>query len=96
MITKIINSPVKMKRYRVYMDNGKHYDFGLKGGETYLDHKDLTKRENYRKRHLGNSVEKVLITKLVPSPSLFAYYLLWGKYTDLQKNIDYLNSLWKK
>ena len=96
MITKISQSPLLNKRYRVFMDNGKYYDFGLKGGSTYLDHRSLLKRENYRKRHLANSVEKTLIENLVPSPALFSYYLLWGKYTDLDKNISYLNNLWKK
>ena len=30
-------SPRKNKRYRVYMNDGKHHDFGLEGGKTYLD-----------------------------------------------------------
>ena len=96
MIVKIEKSPRKMKRYRVIMDNGKHYDFGLDGGSTFVDHNDLQKRENYRKRHLGNATEKKLITGLIPSASLFSYWLLWGDYPDLQKNIKALNSKWKK
>lgn len=96
MIIKLTDSPLKMKRFRAFMDTGKHFDFGLKGGSTYIDHKDLTKRENYRKRHLANSIENKLITNLIPSPSLMAFYLLWGKYTDIYKNINYLNNLWKK
>jgi hypothetical protein len=96
MIVKVTTSPLKMKKYRATMDNGKHFDFGLKGSSTFLDHGDLVKRQNYRKRHLGNETEKKLITNLVPSPSLLSYYLLWGETTDLQKNIKYLNSLWKK
>ena len=96
MIIKLTDSPLKLKRFRVFMNTGKHYDFGFKGGSTYIDHKDLTKRENYRKRHLANSTENKLITNLVPSPALLAYYLLWGKYTNIMKNVDYLNSLWEK
>ena len=65
MIIKISESPLLNKRYRVFMDNGKHYDFGLKGGTTYLEHHSLLKRENYRKRHLANGVEKTLIDNLV-------------------------------
>jgi hypothetical protein len=30
------------------------------------------------RRHLGNKKEKYLIDHLIPSPSLFSYYLLWG------------------
>jgi hypothetical protein len=43
--------PRKNKRYRVYMDDGTYYEFGLEGGNSYLDHEDNRKRENYRKRH---------------------------------------------
>lgn len=96
MIVKIEKSPIAHKRYRVYMDTGKHYDFGLDTGSTYIDHKDLTKRENYRKRHLANATEKKLNENLIPSPSLFSMALLWGKYPDLNKNVAYLNSLWRK
>ena len=96
MIIKIEKSPIKNKRFRVYMDNGKHYDFGLSNGRTYIDHKDSVLKKNYLKRHLANPIERELISNLVPSPALFSAFLLWGKYTDLQKNIDYLNNLWAK
>ena len=39
--------------------------------------------------------EKELINNLVPSPSLFSALLLWGKYDNLEDNINYLNSLWE-
>jgi hypothetical protein len=96
MIVDIKASPVKNKRYRVVMDNGNYYDFGLKGGQTYIDHKDKVKRENYIKRHYANPIEKRLIDNLVPSPALLSIYLLWGPTTDLDKNIEYLNHLWSK
>lgn len=96
MITKITNSPVQFKRYRVYMDNGKHYDFGFKGGSTYIDHHDKKKRLNYWKRHLGNPTEKTLIENLVPSPALFSSMLLWGEYDTIEQNAFFLNELWEK
>lgn len=96
MIIKVEASPIKTKRFRAFMDNGKHWDFGLDGAKTYIDHKDKTLRLNYLKRHLGNPTEKQLITNLTPSASVFSAYLLWGKYTDLQKNINHLNNLWAK
>lgn len=40
MIIKIEKSPRKHKRFRVFMSTGKHYDFGLDTGSTYIDHKD--------------------------------------------------------
>lgn len=96
MIVKIEKSPVAMKRYRVTMDNGKTYDFGYYGGRTYIDGRTVTERENYRKRHLANDTEKRLIENLIPSPSLFSYYLLWGSTTSLRENIKRLNAKWKK
>lgn len=93
---KIINltdSPKKSKRYRVTMDNGKHYDFGLDTGSTYIDHYDKKKRMAYIARHLGNLSEKRLIDSLTPSPALFSMVLLWGPYTNINDNIRYLNSL---
>lgn len=95
MIIKIFRSPKKNKRFRIYMDNGKHYDFGYKFGETYIDHKDKKKRENYLKRHLANKTEKTLIENNIPSPALFSAKLLWGNSTDLLENIYDLNSQWK-
>lgn len=94
MIVEIEKSKRKNKRFRVILDTGKSYDFGLDTGETYIDHKDKNKRLNYRKRHLGNETENNLISNLIPSPSLFSYYLLWGDYTDIMKNIIFLNNLW--
>ena len=92
-IVKIIESPRKNKRYRVYLENDDYYDFGLYGGDTYIDHHDENKRENYRKRHYAQ--EKHLIDKLIPSPSLFSYYILWGDSRNISKNIKKLNSLFR-
>ena len=93
MIQDIINSPVKIKKYRALMSDGSKIDFGLKGSSTYLDHKDKTKRNNYRARHLGNDRENYLIKNIIPSPSLLSYYLLWGPYSTLHQNFNYLNLL---
>ena len=35
-IIKLEDSQLKSKRFRIYLDNNKHYDFGLKTGETYI------------------------------------------------------------
>ncbi len=95
MIIQIKKSPLKEKRYRVILDNNEHYDFGYKEGKTYIDHHNKEYRDAYIKRHMANSTEKLLILKLIPSPSLFSRYLLWGPHTDLYENAKYLNNLWK-
>ena len=90
-IVKIENSPRKNKRFRVYLENDEHYDFGLDNGKTYVDHNDKIKRENYRKRHMANNTEKHLIQNFIPSPALFSYYILWGDSTSVNENIEKLN-----
>lgn len=95
MIVSIENSPKQHKRFRVYMDNGKYYDFGLDIGQTYIDHKNRQKKAAYWSRHIGNETEKRLIQNLAPSPALFSAVLLWGPSTNLYDNIKYLNHLWE-
>jgi hypothetical protein len=94
-IVKLENSPVKNKRLRVILNNGDKYDFGLLNAETYIDHGDKEKRLNYWARHLGNPVEDYRIKNLIPSPSLFSAYLLWGETTNLKQNIKILNKIFK-
>ena len=95
-ILKVEQSPMKNKRFRVFLDSGKHYDFGLDTGSTFIDYSDNKKRNAYIAEHFGNRVEKQLIENLVPSPALFSMFLLWGKYDSLEKNIDYLNDVFEK
>ena len=95
MIIKIDKSPKKMKRFRITMDDGKRYDFGFITGSTYIDHHNKNKRDNYIKRHIANDIEYNLVMNLIPSPALFSLVILWGPYTSIEQNIDYLNNLWK-
>jgi len=55
--------------------------FGSKNSSTYLDHHDKVKRSNYLKRHQVNEN-----WDQVNAGSLSAY-ILWGPYTDLNKNL---------
>jgi hypothetical protein len=93
MIVSVTKSPVKNKRFRVLLKNGRHYDFGLLGGSTYIDHHDKKLRDAYWKRHYANPTEKKLIDGFIDSPALFSAYLLWGDSTNLDKNIRDLNHL---
>ena len=89
-ILELVCSPKPMKRFRIKIREGdkvRTFDFGLEGGETYLDHEDKTKRKNYLARHLANKSEKRLIENLIPSPALFSADLLWGKSSDLCENL---------
>ena len=87
---KIINSTKDKKRLRAIFrihkggDIIKITDFGLKGGSTYLDHKDKTKRKNYIARH---SVNEKKFYKDPQRAATLSRYILWGPHTDLDKNI---------
>lgn len=96
MILRITKSPVKTKRFRVIMDNGKKIDFGYEGAYTWLDGADEKVRDAYRKRHYANETEKKLIDGLISSASLMSYYLIWGESRDIKENIKTLNEMWKK
>lgn len=92
-LLRVNKSPRQYKRFRILIrDNNveKHYDFGLKGGSTYIDHHDKDKREAYLKRHLANPIENRLINNLIPSPALFSAKLLWGQSTSLSTNLSSL------
>jgi len=95
-IVDIEMSMRKDKRFKLTMKNGDIYHFGLDSGSTYIDHHNKKKRENYRKRHYANDIERLCIDNLIPSPALFSYYLLWGDHTDLKSNMDALNKKFKK
>ena len=93
IITTVKDSPLKAKRFRAFLSDGQHIDFGLLGGSTYIDHKDERKRSAYWKRHNGNKQEHHLISNIIPSPALFSAYLLWGKSSSLKENVDALNKI---
>lgn len=98
MIVKLSESPVEGKRLRavVKTDKGlKTFDFGQDGGYTFVDGASHAARENYLKRHKANFIEKTLITKLVPSPSLLSAMILWGRSRSVDTNVKHLNQLWK-
>ena len=95
-IINIIKSNRKNKRFLVQLDNGDEYHFGLKDGSTYIVHHNKDKRYNFWARHYGNDKERQLIDNLEPSNAVFSAYLLWGKYTNLEKNVKWLNNLFKK
>ena len=93
-IVELIESPLENKKYRAITNDGKHYDFGVKDiHNTYIDHRDKSRRERYWIRHYNSKREQPYIKNLIPSPSLFSYYILWGNSHSIKKNIKELNKL---
>jgi hypothetical protein len=73
----------KNKRFMATYANGKVVHFGQAGGQTYIDHGDKIKRENYLARHGGIRSED---WSNAFSPASLSRYLLWGDSTDLETN----------
>lgn len=99
MITEILRSPRKNKRFRaVITRDGKkvNVDFGYPQSTTYIDGASDKTRENYLKRHMANATEKRLIENLIISPALMSAKLLWGSSRDILRNIASLNREWGK
>jgi hypothetical protein len=75
--TEFGKSKRKDKKYYVIYE-GKKINFGSATGQTFLDHKDEKKKENWKKRH-----SKIVDKDGVPfytkknSAEHWSYYLLW-------------------
>lgn len=80
------------KRFVVMFGDKKYY-FGSPTGFTYTDGATDKQRENYRKRHLANPIERYRVENLIHSPALFSMVLLWGESRDIFKNLKTLNKL---
>lgn len=66
-------------------DNGKIKEilFGVKNSFSYIDGADETIRDNYLKRHAKDIINPDPTTK-----GNLSYYITWGPYQSLRKNVD--------
>lgn len=72
----------KGKRYRMVFANPHQIvDFGLKGGNTFIDHGDETKRLNYLKRHRVNEDWDSI------NAGSASAIILWGESRDIGDNL---------
>jgi hypothetical protein len=79
----ITQSDRKDKRYVATFDNGTKVHFGLKNGQTYIDHLDKAKRDAYLKRHQKNEDWTNPYTA-----GALSRWILWGDSTNINKNIS--------
>jgi len=73
------------KRLKAVFENKgrtKTVHFGLKGGSTYIDHKDKVKREAYIARHKVNENFNAPTTA-----GSLSRWILWGNSASQSKNI---------
>jgi hypothetical protein len=79
----ITQSNRKDKRYLAVFDNGTKIHFGLKDGQTYIDHMDKDKRDAYLKRHAKNENWDDPYTA-----GSLSRFITWGDSTNINKNIS--------
>ena len=87
---KVIKSNKKNKRFTAVFKDGTEIHFGQSNPKhgTYLDHKDKTKRMNYRKRH---SVNEKQFYNNPKKPATLSRFILWGDETNLSDAVDKYN-----
>ena len=79
----IKRSTRKGKKWMVRVD-GRLIHFGAAGMSDYTIHHDKERRKRYITRHQNDHIYD--FTK----PGAFSFWLLWGPYTDIQKNFNYI------
>ncbi len=79
------------KRF-VAIYNDKVYYFGSPTGTTFIDGATQKQKDNYKKRHYANAVEKHRIDNLIMSPALLSWHLLWNS-RDLAENVRLLEGM---
>jgi hypothetical protein len=75
-LIQIEASTRKNKRLMAVFSNGKKTHFGQKDGETFIDHQDAVKRDNYISRHRVNEDWTDPTTA-----STLSRYILWERPT---------------
>jgi hypothetical protein len=77
----VVPSPISSKKWRAIWSDGTKTDFGATGYSDYTIHKDRQRRERYRMRHQSDNLDDP------KSPGALSWYILWGRYTDMQRCI---------
>ena len=86
IIESLTESNRKNKKYKIVFYNIDSFNritshFGSKNSETFLDHKDESKKKNYIKRHAPNE-SKIWFDKTKWfAPASLSVRLLWNKPT---------------
>ena len=96
MIVKYENSPLPQFRYELQLSNGKKFFFGHPGVNTYIDGQPKTKRNSYYRNLKFKPKIYYLVKNLIPHRRTFESRLLWGPYRDIERNIYFMNKLYKK
>jgi len=71
-------SPLKYKKWRVYLPDGSHVDYGDDRYQDYTQHKNLNRKNSYRNRHKHDNIENPHF------PGFWSWHHLWT-YQDGKK-----------
>lgn len=88
-IINIENSPLRNRRYRIYLLNGDRYDVGFKKCKYYIDNGDKNLRKFYYTVLDKNA--KHVCNELIPCQLLYETFILNGATTNIIKNINFYN-----
>lgn len=83
---RIIESPLKTKKYQAIFNDGKKVSFGARGYLDYTQHHDKERRERYLTRHRANEDWNNPKTA-----GALSRWLLWGDSTSLATNVAAFN-----
>lgn len=88
-MSELYNSERKTKRFKILTPDNKWIHFGLKGGSTFIDHKDKKKKEAYIARHSKIKLKdgSLAVNKILSSAWL-SLNILWNKPTLKQSLRD--------
>ena len=92
LVVKVVKSERPNKRFKaIFIKNGdivKQVHFGSASGKTFIDHGDESIKKAYIARHKVNEDWTDLF-----SAGALSRYILWGKSSDMQKNIRRYNHM---
>jgi hypothetical protein len=89
---KVITSPCAMFRYTALFQNNNYY-FGHPNISTFIDGVSPHIRYKYIQLCLEDNEKNKQIQQLIPSTTMFEYYVLWGHSRNIEVNTDHLNAL---
>jgi hypothetical protein len=88
---ELLDSTRKGKRFVAVFKNGEKIHFGQQGGNTYIDHGDIKKRDAYLARH-GAGREN---WKTPYSAGSLSRWILWGPHKQLGANIAFFKNMFR-
>lgn len=88
-IINIEETPLRNRRYRIFLLDGTKYDIGTKKDEYYIDHGN----KEMRRLYYINLDKKALriCSRLQSSAQLYETFILNGATTDIIKNVNFYN-----